>query len=136
MSEGAEEAPEQPTLGERVWEQVSTLGLAVLIALAIRAFVIEPFRIPSGSMLPTLLIGDHLFVNKFIYGAQLPFTSVRLPGLLAHQSTIFGGPGQTLTIRHDSISRESFMPGVLLAVKEVISRRGLIFGLDQLLGLA
>ena len=71
----------EPTFGEKVWEQVSTLGLAVLIALAIRAFVIEPFRIPSGSMLPTLLIGDHLFVNKFVYGAQVPFTHWRLPAI-------------------------------------------------------
>jgi len=43
--------------------------------------VVEPFRIPSGSMLPTLLIGDHLFVNKFLYGPRLPFTEWRLPGL-------------------------------------------------------
>ena len=79
--ESAEAGLAEPTLGEKIWEQVSTLGLAVLIALAIRAFVIEPFRIPSGSMLPTLLIGDHLFVNKFIYGAQIPFTNVRLPAI-------------------------------------------------------
>ena len=63
------------------WEQVTTLGLAVLIALCVRQFVIEPFRIPSGSMFPTLLIGDHLFVNKFIYGAKIPFSDVRLPGI-------------------------------------------------------
>jgi signal peptidase I len=63
-----------------LWDQISTLVLAVLIALAIRAFVIEPYRIPSGSMFPTLLIGDHLFVNKFIYGVKLPFVDQRLPG--------------------------------------------------------
>jgi len=65
----------------RIWEQVSTLLLAVAIALTIRVFLIEPFRIPSESMLPTLLIGDHLFVNKFVYGAKLPFSDYRLPGL-------------------------------------------------------
>jgi signal peptidase I len=69
----------QPTLGRRVWDQFGTLLVAVLIALSIRACVIEPYRIPSGSMLPTLLIGDHLFVNKFIYGVKVPFTDVRLP---------------------------------------------------------
>lgn len=70
-----------PALGRRLWDQVGTLVLAVSIALAIRAFVIEPFRIPSGSMLPTLLIGDHLFVNKFLYGPRIPFTDWRLPGI-------------------------------------------------------
>jgi signal peptidase I len=62
-------------------DQLTTIGFAVLIALGIRAMVIEPFRIPSESMLPTLLIGDHLFVNKFVYGAKLPFTDWRFPGL-------------------------------------------------------
>lgn len=61
--------------------------------------------------------------------------SVRLPGLLAHQEVLFGGPGQTLSIRHDTISRECFMPGVLMAIKEVVKRKGLIHGLDNLLGL-
>lgn len=61
--------------------------------------------------------------------------SVRLPGLLAHQEVILGGPGQTLSIRHDTISRECFMPGVILAVRRVIGHKGLIYGLDNLLGL-
>ena len=50
-----------------------------------------------------------------------PIHSVRLPGLVAHQEVLFGGPGQTLTIRHDSIDRQSFMPGVLLAIRKVAS---------------
>lgn len=61
--------------------------------------------------------------------------SVRLPGLLAHQEVIFGGAGQTLSIRHDTISRECYMPGVMLAIKEVVKRKGLVYGLDTLLGL-
>jgi len=61
--------------------------------------------------------------------------SVRLPGLLAHQEVILGGPGQTLSIRHDTISRECFMPGVILAVRRVIGHKGLIYGLDNLLEL-
>lgn len=61
--------------------------------------------------------------------------SVRLPGLVAHQEVLLGGLGQTLSIRHDSISRESFMPGVVLAVREVTKHTGLVYGLDNLLGL-
>ena len=60
--------------------------------------------------------------------------SVRLPGLVAHQEVLFGGQGQTLTIRHDSIDRTSFMPGVVLAVREVGARSGLIVGLEHLMG--
>lgn len=59
--------------------------------------------------------------------------SVRLPGLVAHQEVIFGGQGQTLTIRHDSTDRASFMPGVLMAVRAVMTRPGLTVGLEPLL---
>lgn len=59
--------------------------------------------------------------------------SVRLPGLVAHQEVLFGGLGQTLTIRHDSIDRTSFMPGVLLAIRKTIGHSGLIVGLEQYL---
>jgi 4-hydroxy-tetrahydrodipicolinate reductase len=63
-----------------------------------------------------------------------PIHSVRLPGLVAHQEVIFGGPGQTLTIRHDSIDRQSFMPGVLLAVRRVATlERSPTIGLEHLL---
>ena len=71
----------QMTTRDAIREQIVTLVLAVVIALLIRAMIVEPFRIPSGSMFPTLLIGDHLFVNKFLYGAKIPFTDYRLPGL-------------------------------------------------------
>jgi 4-hydroxy-tetrahydrodipicolinate reductase len=62
--------------------------------------------------------------------------SVRLPGLVAHQEVIFGGQGEVLTLRHDSLDRSSFMPGVLLAVRQVASRPGLTVGLEPLLGLS
>lgn len=61
--------------------------------------------------------------------------SVRLPGLVAHQEVIFGASGQSLTLRHDSYDRRSFMPGVLLAVREVLDRPGVTIGLEALLGL-
>lgn len=59
--------------------------------------------------------------------------SLRLPGLVAHQEVIFGGIGETLTIRHDSIHRESFMPGVCLACRKVIGTQQLFYGLEHLL---
>jgi 4-hydroxy-tetrahydrodipicolinate reductase len=59
--------------------------------------------------------------------------SVRLPGLMAHQEVILGGPGQTLTIRHDSTYRASFMPGVLLAIRAIGSLPGLTLGIERLL---
>jgi 4-hydroxy-tetrahydrodipicolinate reductase len=61
-----------------------------------------------------------------------PIHSVRLPGLVAHQETIFGGPGETLTIRHDSLARESFGPGIVAAVRAVREQRGLVIGLDAI----
>jgi len=61
--------------------------------------------------------------------------SVRLPGLLAHQEVILGTSGQTLSIRHDTIGRECYMPGIILAIKEVLKQKGLVYGLDALLGL-
>jgi 4-hydroxy-tetrahydrodipicolinate reductase len=57
--------------------------------------------------------------------------SVRLPGRVAHQEVIFGGEGQTLTLRHDSLNRTSFMPGVRLAVEKVMETTGLVYGLDE-----
>lgn len=61
--------------------------------------------------------------------------SLRLPGSIAHQEVIFGAPGETLTIRHDSLDRSSFMPGLLLAIKKVGSLDGVVVGLEKLLDL-
>ena len=65
---------------------------------------------------------------------SVPIHSVRLPGLVAHQAVILGGPGETLTIRHDTTSREAFVPGVLRALERVRDLPpGLTVGLDALL---
>lgn len=58
-------------------EYAESIGVAVLIALFLRAFVVEAFKIPSGSMIPTMEVGDHIFVNKFIYGIRIPFTKIK-----------------------------------------------------------
>jgi 4-hydroxy-tetrahydrodipicolinate reductase len=78
---------------------------------------------PSGTALRTASLMD----------GEVPIHSVRLPGLVAHQEVILGGLGETLTIRHDSLSRESFMPGVLMAVRAVRDRPGLTMGLEPVL---
>lgn len=65
--------------GKPPWmETGESIALAVLVALMLRCFVVEAFKIPSGSMIPSLAIGDQIFVNKFIYGLRVPFTSIRL----------------------------------------------------------
>jgi len=58
-------------------EYIESILSAVLIAMLIRSFAIEAFKIPSASMVPSILIGDHIFVNKFIYGLRIPFTKIR-----------------------------------------------------------
>src|SRR5436190_8297382 len=63
-----------------LWEHIKSLGGAVLIYLFIKTLFVEAFRIPTGSMIPTLLIGDWLFVNKLAYGPSIPFTNSHLPG--------------------------------------------------------
>src|SRR3954462_12085662 len=59
-----------------IWENVVSLALALLVVFIIRSSIVEAFKIPSGSMIPTLYIGDHIFVNKFAYGLKLPFSDL------------------------------------------------------------
>ncbi|MBV9809223.1 MAG: 4-hydroxy-tetrahydrodipicolinate reductase [Solirubrobacterales bacterium] len=86
---------------------------------------------PSGTAARTAA----LMAQASPTGATPPIHSVRLPGLVAHQEVILGDVGQTLTIRHDSTDRQSFMPGVLLAIRRVRSLSGSpVVGLEKLLG--
>lgn len=103
---------------------------------------------PSGTAIKTAEMISEVLINKQpanpneqeilsgSRGAQLnniPIHSVRLPGLLAHQLVMFGGTGETLTIRHDTLTRECFMPGVLLACKKVMELNELVYGLENVL---
>jgi signal peptidase I len=69
----------QQSRGRYLWENFKSIVGALAIFLLLRAFVVEAYRIPSGSMIPTLLVGDWLFVNKAIFGAHIPFTDASLP---------------------------------------------------------
>lgn len=80
-------------------------------------------------------VGDSAAGERNAGEISVPVHAVRLVGLVAHQEVIFGAAGQSLTIRQDSYDRASFMPGVLLAIREVASRPGLTVGLEALLGL-
>ncbi len=65
----------------KIWEYIKAIGTALVLALVIRAYIVQAFKIPSGSMIPTLLIGDHILVNKFIYGTKIPFSDKRVLSL-------------------------------------------------------
>ena len=62
----------------KIWEYIKAIGTALILALIIRTSVVQAYKIPSGSMIPTLLIGDYLLANKFIYGPKIPFIDKRL----------------------------------------------------------
>lgn len=102
-------------------EYFEAICIAILLALFIRTFVVQAFKIPSGSMLPTLLIGDHLLVNKFIYGIRVPFTGKILVPLkkpkhgdvvvfrfpkdrsIDYIKRVIGTPGDTVEIKDKKI---------------------------------
>jgi signal peptidase I len=75
---GAKKSPQ--TASKWLWENFKSLAGAVAIYLVVKTLFVEAFRIPSGSMIPTLLVGDWLFVNKLAYGPTIPFTNKHLPG--------------------------------------------------------
>jgi 4-hydroxy-tetrahydrodipicolinate reductase len=99
-------------------------GTAAATADAIAAARSDPWSGPSSESLPGARGGER---------AGIRIHSIRLPGLVAHEEVIFGGQGQTLTIRHDSTDRTSFVPGVLMAIRWVPSHPGLTVGLDAIL---
>ena len=105
----------------------SPSGTALSTAKAMAAARGKPFKHPPEQKKTSASRGEQV--------EGVTIHSVRLPGLMAHQEVLLGGPGQTLSIRHDTINRECYMPGVMLAIKEVVKRQGLIYGLDTLLGL-
>jgi signal peptidase I len=125
--------------GKWLWENIKSLAGAVLIYLFVKTLFIEAFRIPSGSMIPTLLVGDWLFVNKLAYGPTVPFTNSHLPGYTSpkHQDVVVfvspyqadNAPDFTPTL----VKRLIGMPGDTLYMRD-----GVLYlnGLEQRQGFA
>ena len=84
-------------------EWLESLVIAFILAMFIRTFIIQPFKIPTGSMRPTLIEGDRIFVNKFIYGARIPLTDFRLPALRQPKRGDIIVEGETIEIIDGSI---------------------------------
>jgi signal peptidase I len=102
-------------------ESFESVAIAVLVALLLRSFVVEAFKIPSGSMIPTLAIGDQIFVNKYIYGVRVPFTAKRIvdfsmpkrgevvvficpvPPNEDYIKRVIGLPGDEIVVRHNTL---------------------------------
>jgi signal peptidase I len=107
-------------------ETLENVGIAVMVALGLRSCFYEPFKIPSGSMMPTLRAGDHIFVNKFVYGVQIPFTTTVVGGSVRDiergEVVVFRYP---LDPSEDFIKRVIGLPGdeIRVAGREVAIRR-------------
>ena len=132
----------------RIGERAAAAGVPILAAsnFAIGAVLMMRFAEQAHALMPTCEIVELHASTKVDapsgtalataarLGGSVPIHSVRLPGLVAHQEVIFGAPGQTLSIRHDTTSREAFVPGALLAIRRVGGLPpGLTSGLEALL---
>ena len=101
----------------QVREWTESIVIALILALLIRTFIIQAFKIPSGSMIPTFEIGDRIFVSKFIYGARVPFTNIRLPALRQPQRgdiVVFVSPE---TPKKDFVKRLIALEGETVEIK-------------------
>jgi signal peptidase I len=114
-------APETQAPARRkslVREYVEAIAIAILLALVIRTFVVQAFTIPSGSMMDTLLVGDYILVNKFLYGAELPFTDFQLPGLRAPTR------GDIIVFKYPQDEKRDFIKRIIGLPGDVVQVRG------------
>ena len=103
--------------GSGIRDNFQAVCIALAIAFFIRAFVVQPFKIPSGSMLPTLQIGDYILVNKFIYGVQLPFTDKTLFALAQPR------PGDIIVFKYPVDPKLDFIKRVIAVGGDVVEIR-------------
>jgi signal peptidase I len=100
-----------------LWEYVEAILTALILALIIRAYIIQAFKIPSGSMIPTLLIGDHILVNKFIYGTTIPLTDKKI---LIWQSP---EKGDIIVFKYPENPKKDFIKRVIATGGDVIEEK-------------
>ena len=100
-----------------LWEYTEAIITALILALLIRAYVVQAFKIPSGSMIPTLVIGDHILVNKFIYGTTIPFSDKRI---LSFKKP---GKGDIIVFKYPEDPSRDFIKRVTAVEGDVIESR-------------
>lgn len=103
-----------------LWEYVEAIITALILALIIRAYIIQAFKIPSGSMIPTLLIGDHILVNKFIYGTEIPFTDKKFLILRSPEKS------DIIVFKYPENPKKDFIKRVVATGGDVIEERNKI----------
>lgn len=128
----AEKAVEAALDDEPTWEKVKfwladtgkQLSIAILIVLVLRSSIIEPYKIPSGSMIPTLFIGDHIFVNKFSYGLKVPFSDVFMEEPIFLSENTLPKRGDVIVFKYPKnesvnyIKRVIGLPGDTIAIRK------------------
>ncbi len=107
-----------------IYEYVKSLGIALLLAYVIKTSIVEAYKIPSSSMEDTLLVGDFLLANKFIYGAQVPFTEWKLPGLSDPQ------PGDVVIFRYPLDPETNYIKRCVATAGQVVEIRDKILYVD------
>jgi signal peptidase I len=120
MSRGSTAKANKPPAGSALWDNTKQILIAIVMALIIKTSIVEAYKIPSSSMEDTLLIGDFLLANKFVYGAQIPLTNWRLPAIHnPHRGdvVIFTWPGDGVT---KYIKRCVGTPGDTIIVRDTV----------------
>jgi len=107
-----------------LWEYIEAIATALILALIIRAYIVQAFKIPSGSMIPTLLIGDHILVNKFIYGTKIPFSENRI---LEFRKP---GKGDIIVFKYPENPEKDFIKRVVATAGDVIEERNKIVSVN------
>ena len=121
MGPSTGEVPPLPVARRRksvLREYVEAIAIAILLALVIRTLIVQAFTIPSGSMMDTLLVGDYILVNKFLYGPEVPLTDYRLPALrLPHR-------GDIIVFKYPQDEKRDFIKRIVATPGERVQVRG------------